>query len=142
MPAKRSKPEQMGYLLRKTEVEIAGGKKGAQAALEAGRAEGATKAEAARALVAERRVMREAVAGASESCLGLRLRERRNPRWQAALLGDADRRIRAGVHGDPGGPQAGKPGSDRNAGGRDAGAGNPRAPQAVRSVSQMNKKPT
>ena len=106
---------------------MAGGQGPGRADLEAGRAEGTSKTEAAKALVVERWVLRATAAGAAEACLELRFCERDDPRWQDTTFADADRRIHAGAPGDPGGPQDGKPGSDRDTGRRHAGAGLPGA---------------
>ena len=59
-----------------------------------------------RTVVAERWVVRAAATRAGESCVELRLRERDDARRKNAADADADRRIHAGVSGDPCGQKA------------------------------------
>ena len=63
---------------------LAGGQGPGAADLAAGRAESAAETEAARTVVAERWLVRAAAAGAGESCLELRLRQRHDARRQDA----------------------------------------------------------
>jgi hypothetical protein len=57
----------------------------------AGRVESAAETAAAREVVAERWIVHSAAAGAGESCVELRFRQRKNPRWKNRPDADADR---------------------------------------------------
>ena len=93
----------IGGSRRCCEGGMAGGQGPGAADLATGRAESAAETEAARAVVAERWLLRAAAAGAGEPCLELRLRQCPDARRQDVATADADRRIHAGVPGDPGG---------------------------------------
>src|SRR5271170_8191622 len=69
--------------------------------LAARRVESAAETKAAREAVVGRWIVPSAAAGTSEPCVELRFRERDDPRRQDAADADADRRIHAGVFGDP-----------------------------------------
>ena len=58
--------------------------------LATGRIESAAKTEAAKALMVERRVMRETAAGAAETRLELGFCERDDPRWPDAPFVNSD----------------------------------------------------
>src|SRR5271155_3324948 len=93
--------------------------------LAARRVESAAETKAAREAVVGRWIVPSAAAGASEPCVELRFRERNDARRKKLADADADRRIHAGVFGDPRGEKTGKVRSDRSAGGRNAVPRNP-----------------
>src|SRR5450759_3412207 len=68
-----------------------------------------------------------AAAGAGESCVELRFCESDDARWAGAAHPGGDRRVHAGVLGVAGGAALGEFAGDRNVGGCDVGARDPRA---------------
>src|SRR5450759_5776144 len=106
---------------------MAGGEGSSAADLATRRAEGAAEAAATRAVVARGWFVCAAAAGAGESCVELRFCESDDARWAGAAHPGGDRRVHAGVLGVAGGAAFGKFAGDRNVGGCDVGARDPRA---------------
>src|ERR1039458_4613463 len=90
-------------------------------------AEGTAETAATRAAVARGRFVHPVATGAGESCVELRLCEGDDARWASTAHPGGDRRVYAGVFGIAGGATLGKFAGDRNVGGCDAGARDPRA---------------
>jgi hypothetical protein len=96
---KKHTPEQIVSLLRQIEVGVANGKTTPVACREGGitkqtyyqGAEGSTEAEAARAAVIERWLVRAAAAGAHQPCMVLRLRKREDLRRTDGADAESDR---------------------------------------------------
>src|SRR5450631_572147 len=106
---------------------VGGGKGSSAADLATRRAEGAAETAGARAAVAGGWFVRTVAAGASQSCVELRFRESDDARWTSTAHSGGDRRVLEGVFGVAGGAALGKFAGDRNLGGRDVVARDPRA---------------
>src|ERR1039457_2726193 len=105
----------------------AGGEGSSAADLATRRAEGTAETAATRAAVARGRVVHPVGTGAGESCVELRFCEGDDARWASPAHPGGDRRVHAGVFGIAGGATLGEFAGDRNLGGCDAGARDPRA---------------
>ena len=104
------------------------GREGSSAAdLATRRAESTAETAAARAVVAGRWFVCTVATGAGESCVELRFCEGDDARWAGAADAGGDRRVYAGVFGVAGGATFREFAGDRDVGGCDVGARDPRA---------------
>src|SRR5271155_6190618 len=106
---------------------VAGGQGSSAADLATRRAEGAAEAAATRTVVARGWFVCAVATGTGESRVELRLCEGDDARWTGTAHPGGDRRVHAGVLGVAGGAALGEFAGDRNLGGCDAGARDPRA---------------
>src|ERR1039458_10258350 len=109
------------------ECGVAGGEGSSAADLATRRTEGTTETAGTRAAVARGRFVHPVATGAGESCVALRFCEGDDARWASPAHPGGDRRVHAGVFGIAGGATLGEFAGDRNLGGCDAGARDPRA---------------
>src|SRR5271168_226260 len=108
------------------ECGVAGGEGSSAADLATRRAEGTAETAGARAVVAGRWFVCATASGAGKPRMELRFCESDDERRTSAAHPGGDRRVHAGVLGIEGGAALGKFASDRNVGGCDVGARDPR----------------
>ncbi len=106
---------------------VGGGEGSSAADLATRRAEGAAETAGERAVVARGWLVHPVATEAGESCVELRFCEGDDARWAGTAHPGGDRRVYAGVFGVAGGAALGESAADRNVGGCDAGARDPRA---------------